>query len=116
MPEEQCLRRRNDIVRGHDVAIGERLLRDLDALIDLPAVPHDAREKVGTRAMSISMVGSRNNDYSVPVADAHHEVQIRGYVHEVVIGCGPEGEPCRSPLVRDPRRTPGTGDPLTRPI
>ena len=28
--------------------------------------------------------------YSVPVACAHHEVQVRGYVHEVVIGCGAE--------------------------
>ena len=31
----------------------------------------------------------RTNDYSVPVAYAsHQEVWIRGYVHEVVIGCG----------------------------
>ena len=36
------------------------------------------------------MVRYRNNDYSVPTAFAHHEVQIRGYVHEVVIGCGAE--------------------------
>ena len=36
------------------------------------------------------MVRYRNNDYSVPVAYAHHEVQVRGYVHEVVIGCGAE--------------------------
>ena len=26
----------------------------------------------------------------MPVAYAHHDVQIRGYVHEVVIGCGTE--------------------------
>ena len=26
----------------------------------------------------------------MPVAYAHHEVQIRGYVHEVVVGCGAE--------------------------
>jgi len=32
----------------------------------------------------------RGNDYSVPVAYAHHEVQVRGYVGEVVIGCGAE--------------------------
>jgi hypothetical protein len=36
------------------------------------------------------MVRYRNNDYSAPVALAHHEVQVRGYVHEVVIGCGAE--------------------------
>jgi hypothetical protein len=32
----------------------------------------------------------RTNDYSVPVAYGHQEVWIRGYVHEVVIGCGAE--------------------------
>lgn len=88
--EERCLKRHNDIVRGHSEPIGNRLMRDLDALMVLPAVPYDACEKVSTRATSISMVRYRNNDYSVPVAYAHHEVQIRGYVHEVVIGCGAE--------------------------
>jgi transposase len=88
--EEQCLRRQDDVVRGHGESIGERLLRDLDALMALPSTPYDACEKVSTRATSISMVRYRNNDYSVPVAFAHHEVQIRGYVHEVIIGCGAE--------------------------
>jgi transposase len=88
--EDRCLRRQDDIVRGHSEPIGERLMRDLDALMVLPAVPYDACEKVSTRATSISMVRYRNNDYSVPVSYAHHEVQVRGYVHEVVIGCGAE--------------------------
>jgi transposase len=86
--EEQCLRRQDDILRGHSQSIGERMLRDLDALMDLPPVAYDACEKVSTRATSISMVRYRCNDYSVPVAYAHHEVQVRGYVHEIVIGCG----------------------------
>jgi hypothetical protein len=30
------------------------------------------------------------NDYSVPVAYAHRDVLVRGYVHEVVISCGAE--------------------------
>lgn len=88
--EERCLKRQDDIVRGHSEPIGDRLMRNLDALMVLPAVPYDACEKVSTRATSISMVRYRNNDYSVPVAYAHHEVQVRGYVHEVVIGCGAE--------------------------
>jgi len=88
--EEQCLKRQDDIVRGHSETIGERMMRDLDALMNLPPAPYDACEKVSTRATSISMVRYRNNDYSVPVAFAHHEVQVRGYVHEVVIGCGSE--------------------------
>jgi len=88
--EEQCLKRQDEVLRGHSETIGERLLRDLDALMVLPAAPYDACEKVSTRATSISMVRYRGNDYSVPVAHAHHEVQVRGYVHEVVIGCGAE--------------------------
>jgi transposase len=88
--ETLCLRRQDDVLRGHTETIGERLLRDLDALMPLPAVPYDACEKVSTRASSISMVRYRNNDYSVPVSFAHHEVQVRGYVDVVVIGCGTE--------------------------
>lgn len=88
--EEQCLKRQDEVLRGHAETIGERLMRDLDGLMALPAAPYDACEKIGTRATSISMVRYRGNDYSVPVACAHHEVQVRGYVHEVVIGCGAE--------------------------
>jgi len=88
--EERCLKCQDDIVRGHNEPIGERLMRDLDALMVLPPTRHDACDKVSTRATSISMVRYRNNDYSVPVGYAHHEVQVRGYVHEVVIGRGAE--------------------------
>ena len=88
--EAQCLKRQDAVLRGHAETIGERLMRDLDTLMALPAVPYDACEQVSTRATSISMVRYRANDYSVPVAYAHHEVQVRGYVGEVVIGCGAE--------------------------
>lgn len=88
--EDQCLKRQDAVLRGHSETIGERMLRDLDALMLLPPAPYDACEKVSTRATSISMVRYRGNDYSVPVAYAHHEVQVRGYVGEVVIGAGTE--------------------------
>jgi hypothetical protein len=88
--EQQCLTRQNDVLRGHKINIGERLLSDLDALMPLSATPYDACEKVSTRATSSAMVRYRCNDYSVPVAYAHQEVQVRGFVHEVVIGCGAE--------------------------
>jgi|TARA_B110000211_G_C14068705_1_gene548901 transposase len=88
--EEQCIQRQGHVLRGHSESIGERMLRDLDVLMALPPVSYDACEKVSTRATSISMVRYRCNDYSVPVAYAHREVQVRGYVHEVVIGCGTE--------------------------
>ena len=40
---------------------------------------------------SLSLVRYRDNDYSVPVAYGDREVVIRGYVDQVVIGCGAEG-------------------------
>ncbi len=88
--ETRCMERQGQVLRGHSESIGERMLRDLDALMALPPVPYDACDKVRTRATSISMVRYRCNDYSVPVAYAHHEVEVRGYVDEVVIGCGSE--------------------------
>ena len=88
--EEQCLKRQDDKLRGKKATIGERLLLDLDVLTSLPAIAFEACEKVATRANSISMVRYRSNDYSVPVAYAHHEVQVRGYIHEVIIACGSE--------------------------
>ena len=88
--EEQCLRRQGEVLRGHGENIEERLIRDLNVLMALPPVPFDPCEQISTRASSISMVRYRNNDYSVPVAFAHHDLQVKGYVHEVVIACGAE--------------------------
>ncbi len=56
----------------------------------LPPAPFDACDKQATRVSSLSLVRYRCNDYSVLVAYGHQEVWIRGYVHEVVIGCGGE--------------------------
>ena len=88
--EEQCLKRQGDQLRGFSETIEERLMRDLDALMERPATPYDPCEQVSSWANSVSMVRYRNNDYSVPVAQAHHQVRIRGYVHEVVIASGAE--------------------------
>ena len=88
--EGQCRNRQNDVLRGHHETIGERLERDRETLMALPPTPFDACDKQGTRVSSLSLVRYRSNDYSVPVAYGHQEVWIRGYVHEVVIGCGVE--------------------------
>ena len=64
------------------------LWRDREALKRPLPAPFDACDKQGTRVNSLSLVRYRTNDYSVPVAYGHQEVWIRGYVHEVVIGCG----------------------------
>ncbi len=80
----------SEVLRGHTKTIGERLARDL-AAFQTPLPPaYDACEKIGTRVSSLSLVRYRSNDYSVPTSFGHHEVFVRGYVHEVVIACGTE--------------------------
>ncbi len=88
--EVQCRKRLDARLRGHDETIGERLQRDLVALLPLPANAYDASDKHATRVSSLSLVRYRTNDYSVPVAYGHRDVLVRGYVHEVVISCGSE--------------------------
>lgn len=88
--EGQCRNRQRDVLRGHRENIGARLVHDQEVLADLPATPFDACDKQATRVSSLSLVRYRNNDYSVPVAFGHQQVWIRGYVHEVIIGCASE--------------------------
>ena len=86
--EERCLDRMEAKLRGHTETIGDRMVRDLDALLPLPAVPYDPSDRHLTRVSSLSLVRYRTNDYSVPVAYGHRDVLVRGYVDEVVISCG----------------------------
>ena len=86
--EEQGRNRQGNVLRGHRESIGERFVRDREALKRPLPAPFDACDKQGTRVNSLSLVRYRTHDYSVPVADGHQDVWIRGYVHEVVIGCG----------------------------
>ena len=88
--EERCLERLGRQLRGHRETIGQRMERDLEALLPLPAVPYDASDKHVSRVSSLSLVRYRTNDYSVPVAYGHREVVVRGYVGDVVISCGAE--------------------------
>ena len=69
---------------------GQRMERDLETLLPLPAVPYDASDKHVSCVRSLSLVRSRTNDYSVPVAYGHRDLLVRGYVGEVVISNGPE--------------------------
>ncbi len=58
--------------------------------MSLPPSSYDACDRRPGRVSSLSLVRYRSNDYSVPVAYGHREVLIRGYVDQVVIGCGSE--------------------------
>ncbi len=88
--EAQCRRRQAEILRGHSETIGARLARDLEAMADLPAAPFDACDQTTGRVSSQALVRYKTNDYSVPVAYGHRDVWVRGYVDQVVIGCGGE--------------------------
>ena len=59
-------------------------------MADLPPAPFEACDQTTGRVSSVSLVRYKTNDYSVPVAYGHREVWIRGYVDQVVIGCGGE--------------------------
>ena len=88
--EQRCLERMDAQLRGHTETIGQRMERDLDALLPLPPVAYDACDKQAGRVSSLSLVRYRTNDYSVPVAYGYRDVLVRGYVDAVVTSCGPE--------------------------
>ena len=88
--ERRCLERMDATLRGHTETIGQRMERDLEALLPVPPAPYDACEKQAGRVSSLSLVRYRTNDYSVPVAYGHRDVLVRGYVDRVVISCGSE--------------------------
>ena len=43
--ERCCLERMDDRLRGHSETVGQRMERDLEALLPLPAVHYDACER-----------------------------------------------------------------------
>jgi transposase len=82
---DACSKRQKAVLRGHTESIGERLQRDLEALMSLPANHFEPCEKLSTRVSSLSLVRYRHNDYSVPTLYGYQEVQVRGYVDKVII-------------------------------
>ena len=88
--KQRCLARMDARLRGHTETIGQRMERDLEALLPLPAAPFDACDQRAGRVSPLSLVRYRTNDYSVPVAYGHRDVIVRGYVDQVIISCGSE--------------------------
>ena len=70
-------------LRGKKASKARLLTGDRDAFLPLPAGSFDACRKLPTRANSLSLVRFDRNDYSVPVAFAHHEILAKGYVNRV---------------------------------
>ena len=54
--EQRCLERMDRKLRGHTETIGQRMERDLDALLPLPPVASDACDKQAGRVSSLSLV------------------------------------------------------------
>ena len=52
--ERRCLERTDAQLRGHTETIGQRMERDLDALLPLPPAAYDACEKQAGRVSSLS--------------------------------------------------------------
>ena len=113
--EEQCRNRQGNVLRGHRESIGERFVRDREALKRPLPAPFDACDKQGTRVNSLSLVRYRTNDYSVPVAYGHQEVWIRGYVHEVGYRLR-RRDHCPTPPFLRPGRYGLRSDPLGLPL
>lgn len=86
----QCLARRFHRVHGEKETIGERLARDQEKLLPLPATMHEACQRQSTQVSSQSLVRFQTNDYSVPVEYAHRPVLVKAFVWEVVIAAASE--------------------------
>ena len=82
-----CLARLDTLEGGETAAA---LMADLEALRNPRAVPFEACEQRAGRVSSTALVRYRLVDYSVPVAYAHREVMIKGFVERVEIICGQE--------------------------
>jgi transposase len=72
-------------LRGKSGTKREMLKEDETAFLSLPVDGFDACRKQPTRANSLSLVRFDDNDYSVPVCYAHHEILIKGYVDRVTL-------------------------------
>jgi transposase len=82
---EMCQKDLQRRLRGKGGTKAEMLKEDQAAFLALPAGAFDACRKQPTRANSLSLIRFDDNDYSVPVSYAHHEILIKGYVDRVVL-------------------------------
>jgi transposase len=87
---EECQKRRERKLWGHQETIAERFRRDREQLLALPPAPLEACQKRSTRTSSQALVRYETNDYSVPVEYGHRQVLVKAFVWEVVISCSSE--------------------------
>jgi transposase len=87
---EQCQKRRERKLWGHNETIAERFECDQKNLLPLPPTSFEACQKRTTRVSSQALVRYESNDYSVPVEYGHRQVLLKAFVWEVVISCSSE--------------------------
>ena len=81
--EQQCREDLRRKLRGKTRTKAQLLEEDRAAFLPLPVGKFEASRKASTTASSLSLVRFDDNDYSVPVAYAHHAVVVRGFCNEV---------------------------------
>lgn len=78
-----CVKRHNEIKRGHTLTIGERLAQE--SFLPLPTSAYEScRTQIG-KINSQGLVRFQDNDYSVPTTTGQQAVLIKGYVDRVQI-------------------------------
>lgn len=85
---QRCLEDRQRRVRGKREIKEVRFDEDLAAMLPLPAARFEGWRQQSTTVSSLSLVRFDDNDYSVPVAWAHHPVVAKGSCDEVVLCSG----------------------------
>ena len=81
--ERRCLAELDRCLRGKDGTKGQRLAEERSAFKSLPSEAFEARRVELRQANSLSLVRFDRNDYSVPVAWAHHRLTVVGDVQTV---------------------------------
>jgi transposase len=88
--EAACTADMDRSVRGKPEGKGERLEQDRAAMLEIPAEPFEIRRVEQRHANSLSLVRFDRNDYSVPTANAHHQVTAFGSIDDVRLAVGTE--------------------------
>lgn len=70
-------------LRGQAGTKAQLLAEERAAFLPLPTGRFEACRKVSTTANSLALVRFDRNDYSVPVAWAHHPIVVKGYCQQV---------------------------------
>jgi transposase len=81
----RCTEDQERRLRGKEGTKQQRLEEERAAFLPQPAVPFEACRRQSTTANSLSLVRFDDNDYSVPVAFAHHPIVAKGSCDEVVL-------------------------------